>query len=155
MDAAARPWRLYAMLALSLAGVGVAAYLTKVGFDPERAVACGPLGDCHTVQSSQYADIGGVPVALLGLGMYLALVGLLAARGWGPWATDPPPWVVTGVFAIALAGTLYSAYLTYLELWVIDAICVWCVASALLVTAVLLLAIPDARAAGRSPVGDV
>jgi len=143
------------MLVVSLVGVGIAAYLTKVGFDPERAIACGPLGDCHTVQSSQYAGVAGVPVALLGLGMYVALVGLLGARRWGPWAVDPPPWLPAAVFAIALAGTLYSAYLTYLELWVIDAICAWCVASAVVIATVFVLALPDARAAGRIEDGDV
>jgi len=148
-------WRLDAMLLLAIVGVGVAAYLTKVGFDPERTISCGPLGDCHTVQSSQYADVAGVPVALLGLGMYLALLGLLAARRWGPWASMAPSWVPTAVFAIALAGTLYSAYLTYLELWVIDAICAWCVASALIITAMFVLALPDARSAGRSTAGTV
>lgn len=136
--------RLNVLLALAVAGVAVASYLSWVALDAEREAACGPLGDCHAVQSSSYAEVAGVPVALLGAGMYGALLLLIGARRL--WSAAPP---VIGVwmFALALGGTLYSAYLSYLELFVIEAICAWCVVSAALVTAILLLCVPELRAA--------
>ena len=116
----------------ALAGVGVAGYLTVAHYD-DAALVCG-LGDCHTVQSSRYAEIAGVPIAVLGLGMYLALLGLGAARWRRPtWAGT----LTAMAFALALAGALYAAFLTYVEVAVIDAICQWCVASALLTVGVL------------------
>ncbi len=142
--------RLDALLALAAAGTGVAAYLSWVALDADRAVACGPLGDCHTVQSSQYSEVAGVPVALLGLGMYAALLVLIGVRRF---VSPPPSLAVVWTVALALSGTLYSAYLTYLELFVIEAICAWCVVSAAIVTAMLLLCVPDLRsltAGGRA-----
>lgn len=115
---------------LCLAGLGVAGYLTYAhyaGIEP----AC-TTGGCERVQSSRYADLGGVPVALLGLIGY-ASVGLsLLVRGELGRALSA---------ALALAGFGFSAYLTYLELAVIDAICQWCVASAALMTALAVVAV--------------
>jgi uncharacterized membrane protein len=121
-----------ASLLLAIAGAGVAAYLTTVHYD-ERLLLCG-VGDCETVQQSKYAEIAGIPVALLGLIMYLSI----AALGLLRWRR--PDFRSTGTmaaFAIALAGAIFAAYLTYLEIWVIDAICQWCVASAILTLGIL------------------
>lgn len=138
--------RLDLLLVLAAVGTAIAAYLTWVALNDEQDVACGPLGDCHTVQSSEFAEIAGVPIALLGLGMYLALLGMTAVRRWmgdgGPRAFAV--WSLT----LAAAGVGYSVYLTYLELFEIDAICAWCVGSAVVVLAFFLLALPD-RAALR------
>lgn len=129
-----RPRWLLLSLVLATAGVVVAGYLTVVAFD-DALLVCG-IGDCSTVQNSPYAKIGGIPIALLGLGMYLVLLALGIAR-WRWWQQRE---LLTSVaMGIALAGTLYSAYLTYLELFVIHAICQWCVTSASLVTALLLV----------------
>jgi uncharacterized membrane protein len=112
--------------ALALVGAGIAAYLTWVHFAGLRPVCAGGSGGCERVQSSPYAEFGGVPVALLGLIGYLAvLASLLPSGARGRSVT---------VF-LALAGAGFSAYLTYLELAVIDAICQWCVASALVMAA--------------------
>ncbi|MYH41393.1 MAG: vitamin K epoxide reductase family protein [Chloroflexi bacterium] len=138
--------RLDALLALSLAGVAVAAYLSWVALDPDAAVECSGVGDCAAVQSSEYADVAGIPVALLGLAMYATLAALCALRRIGPWSADPagePRALGVWCFALALAGTGFSAYLTYLELFVIEAICVWCVGSAALITAIAVLAAVD------------
>ncbi len=134
--------RLYVMLALAVLGTGVASYLSATSVFGEQEVVCGPLGDCHAVQNSIYADIAGIPVAVLGLGLYLALLAVLTARRW----CRPGSAVLTAwTFSLALSGALYSAYLTYLELFVIDAICAWCVTSAVIVGALFVLSIPDAR----------
>jgi uncharacterized membrane protein len=118
---------------LAMAGIGVAAYLSYAAYNTE-ALTCA-IGDCGTVQSSDYAKVGGIPIALLGLGMYITVLALgvlrLARPAFGEMATF-------GLFAIVLASTVYYAYLTYVELWVLEAICQWCVISALLTVGLLV-----------------
>jgi uncharacterized membrane protein len=123
----------WASLALATLGVMVATYLTDVHYNSDL-LSCS-IGDCHTVQSSTYAEIAGVPVALLGLLMYLAVLGMGVLRWWRHELRAP---LTASAFAIALAGSLYAGYLTYLELYVIDAICQWCVISAILTVGTLL-----------------
>src|SRR5579884_1731389 len=137
-EAAARPrwWltRNALTLLLALVGTADAAYLTYVHYNMSALVCT--IGSCHTVQTSRYAVIAGVPIAVLGLGMYLAVIALVAAR----WAR--PDWgygASLAAFAILLAGTLYAAYLTYIEISVIHAICQYCVLSALLTLALLIV----------------
>ncbi|HEX5503039.1 MAG TPA: vitamin K epoxide reductase family protein [Thermomicrobiales bacterium] len=131
-----------ALVALAALGVALAGYLTWVHYSGALAL-CAGAGGCETVQASRYAVVAGIPVALLGLLMYLALLALAV-------------WVVlTGaalaayaLFGLALTGTLYSAYLTYLEVAVIRAICPWCVTSAALVMALCVLAAWEVAAIG-------
>jgi uncharacterized membrane protein len=141
------------LLALVLIGVGIGGYLTWVAFDDESEAFCTGVGDCHTVQSSEYSEVAGIPVALLGFGMYLALAALVLGYRFGPRAVQglPQLWILT--FALAAAGTLYSAYLTYLELFVIEAICVWCVGSAVVVTLIAVVSYPDFLRARREIAG--
>ncbi len=136
-----RPLRL-ALLVVAAAGVGVAGYLTWVHYAGLEAFCVGGSGGCERVQSSTYAKLGGVPVALLGLGGYLGI--LLAALAPGELAR-----LLTA--GLALLGAAFSAYLTYLELFVIDAICQWCVASAVLMGLLAILAVWRVLAA---PVGE-
>ena len=128
---------------VAVAGLGVAGYLTAVrasGEDP----ACVIGGGCHTVQNSEYSELAGIPVAVLGLLAYAAL--LAAALLPGPLGRT------LGLFT-AVVGVGFSAYLTYLELFVIDAICAWCVASAILIVIALVVTILRARA-GERPSGE-
>lgn len=118
---------------LAILGVAIAAYLTIIHYD-RGALVCG-LGDCQTVQNSKYAEIVGIPVALLGLGMYLSVVGLGVLRRLRP---ERLPLLTMTAFTLVLAGAFYAAYLTYLEVAVIHAICEWCVTSALLTVGILL-----------------
>lgn len=118
---------------LALVGVGVSIYLTYVHFD-KGALVCG-LGDCSTVQASQFATIAGVPIAILGLAQFVALLMLGVGRVRLPQRAELFTYLA---FGIALAGTLYSAYLTYLEIAVIRAICQWCVVSAICILGVCL-----------------
>jgi uncharacterized membrane protein len=110
-------------------GIGIAGYLTYVHYDGLK-VLCLSSGGCETVQSSRYAKLGGIPVAVLGLAGYVTLLASLAVRGDGGRA---------GGFGIALTGFLFSMYLTYRELFTIHAICQWCVASAVLMTALTIM----------------
>jgi uncharacterized membrane protein len=124
------------ILVLSLLGLGVAGYLTYAHYNQDALVCT--VGSCHTVQSSKYAMIGGVPIAIFGACMYVALAALAAARRFhvGPLAFDT---ATMAAFGIVLAGFVYAAYLTYVELFVIDAICQWCVSSAVITTIILAL----------------
>ncbi len=104
-------------------------------------VYCGTSGQCETVNNSPYSVIGGVPIAFLGLGAYLVVLVLLYLENRGGfWRENAPLFV----FGISLVGVIFSAYLTYLEIWVIHAICPYCVLSAicmliLFVTSILRL----------------
>jgi len=113
--------------ALAVGGVAVAAYLTLVHYRDELLVCS--TGGCETVQKSPYAEIRGIPVALLGLGMYIVITGLLVLRQIRPERADQ---TTLAIFGLALAGTVFTIYLTYLELFVIDAICQWCVLFAII-----------------------
>lgn len=134
-------WPRWTLLVLILIGIVVAGYLTYAKLlDTEPA--CGGLqSDCHAVHTSRYADIGGIlPVALLGVIFYLTLLGLW----WWGGRTEVPfvEWTPLAFFEVALAGVLFSAYLTYLEFFVLHAMCPWCIASAVTATAICGLATP-------------
>jgi uncharacterized membrane protein len=120
-----------AILALALVGVAVAAYLTYVHYEHVKPV-CGLGGDCQKVQTSQWSEVAGGPVALIGLIGYALIIASLFVPGEAG--------RVAGAF-LALIGFAFSAYLTYRELFSIDAICPWCVVSACLMT---LLAVSTA-----------
>lgn len=124
-----------------LAGIGLvdSLYLTYVKLSNSYAI-CGPIGDCESVNQSVYAEIAGIPIALLGAGAYLTILLLLLLENQGEFWAEYSPIMV---FGISLAGVLYSAYLTYIEIYVLRAICPYCVLSA--VVLVLLLALAFVR----------
>lgn len=130
------------LLAAVLAGAGLAisAYLTSVKLAGELPV-CGPLKGCETVALSSYSEILGMPVALLGAG-FSALVLILALAWWR--AGDRRALLAT--YGLGLFGILFVAYLTYLELFVIHAVCVWCVGYAVTVVAGWIVAAWAVRA---------
>jgi uncharacterized membrane protein len=120
---------------LAVAGIGVATYIT-IADAGGGAPACLAGGHgCATVANSRYSHIAGINVAVFGIAGYVVLLACALARG------DAARF---GGFAAALVGFGFSAYLTYLELFEIDAICQWCVASAVLMT--LLLVVNSTRA---------
>jgi uncharacterized membrane protein len=119
-----------AMIALALVGLGIAAYLTVVHYAGASPI-CASSHGCETVQHSRYAELAGIPVAVLGLAGYAAILATLAVPGER-----------AGLAAVGLTitGLGFSAYLTYRELFTIHAICQWCVASAIVITALTALA---------------
>ena len=118
---------------LALVGLGIATYLTIVHYTGASPV-CAVNHGCETVQKSKYAELGGIPVALIGLAGYVGILGSFLIRGENGRLAR---------VALTVIGFLFSAYLTYLELFVIDAICQWCVASAILMTALLVASVYD------------
>lgn len=114
---------------LAVIGLGIAGYLTYVHY-----FALEPLcltGGCEQVQTSKYSELMGIPVALLGVIGYLLILGSLFMRG--------DLGRLLGLI-FAFIGLGYSLYLTYLELFVIDAICQWCVASAIILVIITVIA---------------
>jgi uncharacterized membrane protein/thiol-disulfide isomerase/thioredoxin len=130
-------WRGYAVALLSIVGLGVAGYLTYVETARVTAV-CGPIGDCNTVQQSEYARLFGViPIGLLGVAGYVAILVVWVWAQLGRGRFRQLAWLA--LFGMALFGTLFSIYLTFLEPFVIGATCAWCLTSAVTMTLVLSL----------------
>ena len=124
-------------LVLALVGVVDASYLTWIKLAHLQAL-CTSAGGCETVNTSAYSEIHGIPIALIGLTAYLALAALFAFENRTPLLQDYAP---LAIFGLALTGTLYSAYLTYVELFVLHAVCPYCVTSALLITGIFILSV--------------
>ena len=128
--------------ALCIIGIAVAGYLTWTHL-VEAEPYCGGARGCGDVQDSPYSEVVGIPVAVIGLMGYLVLLTLSALRS----RVNPDVGFFLPVlsFGAALIGVLYSAYLTYLEAFVIMAWCYWCVTSALIITILWILSIADLR----------
>lgn len=137
-------WRGQAVPLLAVAGMAIAAYLAVVEVSGAAAV-CGPVGDCNTVQQSPYARLFGVlPIGVLGVLGYAAILGAWAMHQFG--AGRSAHWGGLALPALAFAGTLFSIYLTFLEPFVIGASCMWCLSSAVLMTALLWITAPRGQA---------
>jgi uncharacterized membrane protein len=117
---------------LALIGLGIAGYLTWVHYAGLQPFCVGGGGGCERVQSSRWAELAGIPVAVLGLGGYLALLGTLLLP------EDPGR---SAAAFVALVGLGFSAWLTYVEIAKIHAICQWCVASAVVMTLLAVVSV--------------
>jgi uncharacterized membrane protein len=144
-DAYAQTW---GVPILALLGLGVSIYLAYVEISHVQAV-CGPVGECNIVQASPYAQILGIPIAVLGILNYLAILVLWTVQRYAGGRLVKLS--AFGLLGLTLAGTLFSIYLTCLELFVIRAVCAWCLSSAVITTLLMLLAaIPITGRASRS-----
>ena len=118
----------WAVPLLSLIGLGVAGYMAYVETQQVQAV-CGPVGDCNSVQQSEYARLFGlIPIGVVGVLGYLAI---LAA--WAIYRLSPgriAQWAGLTLWLMTAGGVLFSIYLTFLEPFVIGATCAWCLSSA-------------------------
>lgn len=136
-----------AIAMLALIGFFVALYLFAHNLGLTGPIQCG-VGDCGTVQASQWATLGGIPVSAIGLAGYLALL-VLALVGLQP-SFAARRGVALGLFGGSLLGVLFSGWLTWLEAFVIHAWCQWCVLSAVIISLVFLAALPEARRLTRT-----
>jgi uncharacterized membrane protein len=118
-----------AMTVLAIVGLAAAAYLaiTKLAGTPP---VCGPLQGCETVANSQYSEWFGIPVAVFGVGLSIALSVLSAA-----WWRMADRRALLGAYALGLLGCIVVAGLTYLELFVIHAVCIYCATYAITIVA--------------------
>jgi uncharacterized membrane protein len=131
------------MIVLATIGLGVASYLTYIHYAGIKPLCGTNGGGCEIVQTSQYSKLAGVPVALIGLLGYIAILGSLLA-----------PENETSRFAtiaFTIVGFGFSLYLTYRELFSIHHICEWCVSSAVIVTILMCLSVWRFLRGDRSP----
>lgn len=115
-------------IGLSLVGLIDALYLTLNKLTQGK-VYCANIGDCNAVNASSYADIFGIPIALLGAGAYAVFIALLYVEDTYEAGREMAQ---LGLFVFTLTGVIYSAYLTYIEVAVLEAICIYCLLSAAL-----------------------
>jgi uncharacterized membrane protein len=151
-------WISVATLGLSLLALGLTTYLTVTHYTDPAGLACPDTGivNCTAVTTSSWSVIVGVPVALLGL---LWAVGMTVLNS--PWAWHSPArWLDAARLALSGAGALMVLYLVYVELFQVDAICLWCTGVHLTTVALfgVILAAraslgPDVRSRRANPVG--
>ena len=126
--------------ALALAGIFISIYLTLYKLGVIGELSC-TLGSCETVNTSRWSVFLGLPVAAWGLIFYLDVF-VVALVGTTP-RLENEPLISTVLVAGAAIGVIFSAWLTYLELAVIHAICIWCVTSAVIVLLIFLVSAAD------------
>jgi len=129
---------------LSLIGILIALYLTLYKVGVIGSLTCS-VGSCETVNTSRWATLLGLPVAAWGLAAYVALFVLSMAGTADRYVGSRTlSWLLV---AIAAWSVIFSAWLTYIELFVIHAICIWCVTSAVLLVVILVVSVVDLRSA--------
>ncbi len=129
----------WSVVVLAFLGVLDSIYLTWVKLTGSYAT-CGPIGNCEAVNSSRYAEIAGIPIALIGIVGYLAIIAVVVLE---PRFSELKDGLRLAFFGFTLTGTIYSAYLTYVEIAILNEICPYCVVSAVLM--LLLFAISIVR----------
>jgi len=122
---------------LSALGLLDSLYLTWVKLAGSE-IYCAGIGDCDVVNSSSYSEIGGIPIAIFGAGAYLSMLLVLSMEKRGEIWRDNGQLVV---FGLSLTGVIYSAYLTYIEVAILRAICPYCVVSALILVFIWIISI--------------
>ena len=128
--------------ALALAGIFISLYLTLYKLGVIGELSC-TIGSCETVNTSKWSRFLGLPVAAWGLLFYLDVFLIALVGTFARFEEEPAiSYVLAGEAAV---GVLFSAWLTYLELGVIHAVCIWCVTSAIIVTLILFVSIADLR----------
>jgi uncharacterized membrane protein len=130
---------------LALVGACIAVYLTLYKFGIIGTLSCS-IGSCEQVNTSKWSRLLGAPVALWGVGYYLTVLAV-AIAGTQPALADSRR-IGTALLALSTAGLVFSIYLTALELFVIHAICMWCVISAVIATLIFLLCLRPFDRAG-------
>jgi uncharacterized membrane protein len=139
-------YRMTAVL-LSLSGLFISAYLYLYKIGKIGSLACG-TGGCETVQWSPWSRVAGIEVSLVGLLGYAVLLAISLASLQATFAEHRAP---SSVLAwLAGMGVLFTAYLTYLELFVIHAICRWCVASGVVILLIFIVSLLDLRRLSRT-----
>ena len=117
-------WVAPTTFALAIVGTAVAAYLTVAHYTSPDVLACSSSGviDCERVTTSAQSEVLGISVALLGLLWFVAMVGLCSPWAW----RSPARWVRIARQAGVWSGMAFVLWLVYAELFLIDAICLWC-----------------------------
>ncbi len=128
--------RRLAITVLSILGIVVSGYLTYIHYSGEP-IFCGGTNSCELVNTSRYAFIGSIPVSALGLLAYIAILILSFIK-----SNADRQWPAMLIFGLALIGVMFQLYLSYIELFVLHAICYWCVSSQIIILVIFILALP-------------
>ena len=128
---------------LALIGIGIAGYLTYIHYAGINPICISGGGGCEKVQSSRWSELAGLPVAVLGLAGYVAILLSLAL---------PEETGQLAAALLSLVGAGFSLYLTYTELFEIHAVCQWCVASAVLMVLLAIVSVARVLAGVPEPV---
>jgi len=128
-------------IVFAVIGLADSVYLTWLKISGGLA-ACGGIGDCESVNASIYSQINGVPIAMMGAVAYFLILLFLFLESRDDFIGDWSPMIV---FGLSLTGTLYSIYLTYIEIAVLKAICPYCVVSAVAVLIIFVISIARLR----------
>ncbi len=131
---------------LALTGLFVALYLTLYKAGAIGSLTCS-IGSCETVNTSRWSTLLGLPVAAWGLGFYVVALVVSIMATSDRWVDERAPSIV--LVGLSGWGVLFSLWLTYLELFVIHAICMWCVISAIIVTLIFITSVLDLRDYGK------
>jgi len=124
-------------IVLSVIGLVDSSYLTWIKLG-NKEIMCADVGGCDVVNSSRYSEIGGIPIALIGAVAYIVILMFLLIENRSDFLQENS---TLYVFGLSLVGTLYSGYLTYLEIAVINAVCPYCVLSAVMMLVIFILSI--------------
>jgi len=135
---------LWVSVVLCAFGIVVAGYLVTKRFTG-GSLACTRWAQCDVVNNSVYSQIYGVPICVIGLAGYLLLFALAFAAMWTEGRMQRQLLLLS--FVLSLVGVAFSAYLTYLEIYVIEALCAWCVASAVIITLLAIVTVVSLRLA--------
>ncbi len=130
-----------AMVILALVGLADSLYLTWYHYDPGVRVCLATRG-CEVVNTSPYAVVGPVPVAAVGAAGYLLILSALVLRRWGSPSLDRA--AARAVYALAVLGSGFAVYLTVVEIFVLHALCGWCLLSAAAIAAICAVAALEA-----------
>lgn len=142
-------WVTITLPVLSIVGLAIAGYLAYIEATGSNAI-CGPVGDCNAVQQSSYARLFGVlPIGVLGLIGYLGIAAAWLVSQKTEGAVQR--YAALAMMGMTFFGVSFSIYLTYLEPFVIGATCMWCLSSAVVITAQMWLALPPALEALDEP----
>lgn len=130
-------WLYRISIALAVLGVLVSAYMTVYKLTENNSMCLGN-GGCASVNASPYSEVRGVPVAVIGVGGYLAILAMLWMENRNPFLKKNGTMIV---FGLALAGFLFTLYLIYVELALIHALCPFCVTSQITMTLLFVLSV--------------
>jgi len=126
-----------------MTGMGVAAYLAYSHY-ADQTIMCAGLSGCEAVENSEYSTLIGIPVGLLGTLFCAGLLALVLARVARLPLTDE--WAPLAAFSMTLTAVAFMAYLTYIELFVVEDICIWCTSFAAIVAIAWLITLVDVLA---------
>jgi len=130
-------WLYRASVALVVLGLLVSIYMTIYKYSGNDNMCLGS-GDCHTVNASRYSEVNGIPVAVFGIGGYLAILAVLYFENRNRFFRDNATLMV---FGMALTGFLFTVWLIYVEIALLKAICPFCVTSQVSMTLIFILAV--------------